>query len=256
MNKKELITIIKRYYSYDDLLKDKLRIENVDKYDLVIVSPTWKPYFVFNDDYIITDLKKGTTATYELMYGNKRILYIKTGKGAPNLYDNLLLLHSIDKPYVFLGSAGSLTEDINVGDIVVPKYSISGDGASLYFEEDFSNGKRFEKIQFSNSLFNHITEKSKDIGCFIKNGSAFSTDTLIGEYYQLDKIMNMGASCIEQETAAFGKCMNIMEKEGIPILVISDSLVKNQNYYEPLDNKTEYLNSRTKKLQKIINTLY
>ena len=46
--------------------------------------------------------------------------------------------------------------------------------------------------------------------------------------------------------------MEIMEKEGFPILVISDSLISGTNYYEPIENKHEYLLTRTKKLQKII----
>ena len=57
----------------------------------------------------------------------------------------------------------------------------------------------------------------------------------------------------EQETASFGKCMKIMGKEGFPILVISDSLITGTNYYEPIENKPEYLSTRTKKLQKIIS---
>ena len=47
--------------------------------------------------------------------------------------------------------------------------------------------------------------------------------------------------------------MKIMGKEGFPILVISDSLITGTNYYEPIENKPEYLSTRTKKLQKIIS---
>lgn len=68
--------------------------------------------------------------------------------------------------------------------------------------------------------------------------------------------MGMNVSTIEQETAAFGKCMQIMQKKGLPILVISDSLITGQNYYEPRQNKVEYIETREKKLQRIISRLY
>lgn len=47
--------------------------------------------------------------------------------------------------------------------------------------------------------------------------------------------------------------MKIIEKEGVPVLIISDSLITGENFYEPLENKCEYLQTRTKKLQKIID---
>lgn len=40
------------------------------------------------------------------------------------------------KNLVFLGSSGSLDENIKISDIVVPKYSICGDGASRYLNKN------------------------------------------------------------------------------------------------------------------------
>ena len=50
------------------------------------------------------------------------------------------------------------------------------------------------------------------------------TVNIIDMHVKMQEIMKLGASCIEQETASFGKCMKIIEKDGFPILVISDSL--------------------------------
>lgn len=256
MNINELNQILETYYSFDDIVGEKFNISENDKFELIIISPTWKPHFVFNDEYSIENLKQGTVASYKLMYKGKKTLYIKIGKGAPYIYDNLLLLRNYDTNFVFLGSAGSLCNEIEVGDIVVPKYSISGDGASLYFNEKLNENTLFKKIMHSNVLVEKVNDISKKLNILIKDGDAFSTDTLIGEYYHLKEIIAMGAKCIEQETAAFANCMNIMEKEGIPLLSISDCSIKGQNYYEPLKNKEKYLNARQKKLQKIINELY
>lgn len=256
MNKDELNAIINQYYSFDKLIKEKFEFEEDENFDLVVVSPTWKPHFVFNENYKIENLKSGSTSTYRLTYKDKNILFIKTGKGAPCMYDNLLLLRNIESPYIFLGSAGSLSSEVNVGDIFIPDYAVSGDGASLYFYEKFTEENFFQKCYFDMSLRKHIEDVANKLDVLTKRGGIYSTDTLIGEYYQLKKIIEMNVLAVEQETAAFGKCMQIMDKKGLPILVISDSLVTGQNYYEPRTNKPKYVETREKTLQKIINGLY
>ena len=71
--------------------------------------------------------------------------------GAPSVMDFILSL-GVTKcaNLIFLGSAGSLDEKINIGDIVVPKYSICGDGASRYLnknlEDEFLKNKSFRRI--------------------------------------------------------------------------------------------------------------
>ena len=256
MNKEELNKIINQYYSFDNLIKEKFEFEEDEKFDLVIISPTWKPIFIFDEEYEIENLKKGSTATYRLKHKDKKILFIKIGKGAPCMYDNLLLLRNIESPYIFLGSAGSLSSEVNIGDIFIPDYAISGDGASLYFSEEIIGENIFKNVLFDSFMKNRIENIANQIGIVTKSGGVYSTDTLIGEYYHLKKIMKMNVSTIEQETAAFGKCMQIMQKKGLPILVISDSLITGQNYYEPRQNKVEYIKTREKKLQKIISRLY
>lgn len=255
MNKHELEKIIKKYYSYENLLETKFNIQEDEMFDLIIVSPTWKPNFVFNEEYTIENLKIGSVSTYKISNTNKKFLFLRIGKGAPYMYDNLLLLHNIESNFIFLGSAGSLNENISVGDIVIPNTSISGDGASIYFDNDLRQPKLFKEISFEQKNINKVKTICDELNISIKNGIVFSTDTLLGEYYNLDTIIQMGAECIEQETAAFGKCLNIMDKNGVALLVISDSLITGQNYYEPLENKKGYLKTRTTRLQKIIDKL-
>lgn len=253
MNKNELNNILKKYYSFRNVSMSQLNVDDKQHFDLVIVSPTWKPHFVFNEEYSVENLKIGSTSTFILYYDNKKMLFIKTGKGAPNMFDNLLLLRNIDAPFIFLGSAGSLNENVHEGDIFMPCHSISGDGASLYFEKKIDAVNFFNKVFFSDEIRQHVESILKNSNFSYKNGVVYSTDSLIGEYYHVQEIMKLGVSCIEQETASFGKCMKIMEKEGFPILVISDSLITSTNYYEPIENKQEYLLTRTKNLQKIIS---
>ncbi|QAT63192.1 hypothetical protein EQM13_17285 [Acidilutibacter cellobiosedens] len=62
---------------------------------------------------------------------------------------------------IFIGSVGSLDDNIGIGDIVIPEYSVCGDGASRYISSDsLNNGDVFgEKIYSNIDLFN----KSKTV---------------------------------------------------------------------------------------------
>ena len=63
--------------------------------------------------------------------------YIKTGIGAPVLMDALLTLGvTACQRIIFIGSVGSLDDNIGIGDIVIPEYSVCGDGASRYISHD------------------------------------------------------------------------------------------------------------------------
>ena len=67
------------------------------------------------------------------------------------------------KNIVFLGSAGSLDESIKIGEIVIPKYSICGDGASRYLninlEDEFFNIIYDEELY---DILEDIAEKDYD----------------------------------------------------------------------------------------------
>ena len=61
-----------------------------------------------------------------------------------------------------MGSAGSLDENIKIGDIVVPKYSVCGDGASRYLNKNL--GDEFLKNEyptesFTNNLINILNKE-------------------------------------------------------------------------------------------------
>ena len=53
-------------------------------------------------------------------------------------------------------SMGSLNEKVHEGDIFIPYYSISGDGASIYFENKMDTANFFNKIFFSTQIKQHI----------------------------------------------------------------------------------------------------
>ena len=113
------------------------------------------------------------------------ITYIKTGIGAPVFMDALLALGVTKcKNIIFVGSVGSLDEDIGIGDIVIPQYSICGDGASRYIASDtlkikvveYKGGKcevcGYDK-NYAVLEFHHLDPSQKDFG-ISQNGNTRS----------------------------------------------------------------------------------
>ena len=66
---------------------------------------------------------------------------------------------------IFVGSVGSLDDNIGIGDIVIPEYSICGDGASRYVACDkLSDSDVFgTKVSPNKKLFENVCKHTNDV---------------------------------------------------------------------------------------------
>ena len=150
--------------------------------------------------------------------------YIKTGIGAPVLMDVLLALGVTPcDQIIFIGSVGALNNGIGIGDIVVPEFSICGDGASRYISsKDLLCGDVFGEKQYPDQLmFDRLTNATEHI-CNENNvkwhlGRTFSTDTIFAQFAHIDEIINMSCNVIEMETAAAFRAATMV---GIPMVAL------------------------------------
>ena len=103
----------------------------------VIIAPWWEPSTLLglgeainiNSDYLIK--------VWNIKQDDIDITYIKTGIGAPMFLEGLLPLGITNcKRIIFIGSVGSMDCNIGIGDIVIPKFSVCGDGTSRYLASD------------------------------------------------------------------------------------------------------------------------
>ena len=134
------------------------------------------------------------------------------------------------KNLIFLGSAGSLDDDIKIGDIVVPKYSICGDGASRYLNDNFKDEfgmKEYPESLITNKLINILINKNINF----YNVPNFSTDSLFGQFIHINEIKKMGAKTIEMETALLFKCNELLKKNVTALFCISDNTIVNKSLY-------------------------
>jgi len=225
---KKLKQSMQKYSGSSNMMKDIFGLDEEVNYDLIIVAPSWKPEKIFIDcNCEIKHVKEGPYFNgYLININNKQIGYIQTASGASNVIDCCLTLgHGKCNDILFIGAVGAIKDDIKLGDIIIPQYSISGDGASLYLSDQISTDN-FLKLNYPNSeLTSYLQEVGEENNINIFRKVVYSTDSIYCEYMHLDEILKMGAEVIEMETAVFFRSMNIISKRGTALLCVSDNSV-------------------------------
>ena len=202
----------------------------------VIVAPWWEPKILSEIGKIkMISPPQHAINVWNIKNNNFEITYIKTGIGAPMLLEGLLPLGVTKcKRIIFIGSVGSLDPDINISDIVIPEYSICGDGASRYISNDDLTRDVFgEKVYPDSHLFNITVKKTTKI-CNENNvkwhiGRNFSIDTIAAQFTHIDFIKNMGCNTIEMETATAFKAAKLMNIPITALFSVSDNTITNKS---------------------------
>lgn len=221
------IDIPKIYFNCDP---DKIN-ENV------IIAPSWMPEIFSNFVEDISQIYDGQhLKTWNIKYNNKVITYIVTGVGAPKVIETILALGCTPcKNIIFIGSIGALNENIKIGDIIVPQYSICGDGSCRYLtnkkliENDCFGEKYYPNKEFYEKVISKtkIISEEKNVNWHI--GKNFSIDTIIAQFAHIDEIVNMGCDCIEMETAVLFKSAEMCKIKAVAIFSVSDNAIINKS---------------------------
>jgi purine-nucleoside phosphorylase len=253
---------IKKYgNNLNDICIHHLGVASSDINENVIMAPTWKPQ-IFSE-YIdnIELLWDGYLKIWNITYNNKKITYINTNVGAPNVIEAVIALSfTLCKNVCFIGSVGSLDNNINIGDIVIPEYSISGDGTIRYLSKKLlKDNDNFGKKCYPNkSYFDKIVDITKQItqenNIKYHIGHVFSIDTILAQFCRIDEIKNMGCNCIEMESALLFEATNICNINSIAVFSVSDNTVVNKSLISGRTNEEiEYRkNIRNKIITKIV----
>ncbi|MFR0778025.1 MAG: hypothetical protein ACLSH8_00300 [Zhenhengia sp.] len=173
---------------------------------------------------------------WDITTEENKITYIKTGIGAPVLMDVLLTLGVTKcRKVIFIGSVGSLDEKIGIGDIVIPEFSICGDGASRYIASDTLNNQDCwgESVYPDLNLLDEVKNITKNI-CEENNikwhlGRNFSIDTIFAQFAHIDTILKLNCNVIEMETAAAFRAAKIANISIAAIFSVSDNAIINKS---------------------------
>lgn len=226
--------------NYDDLLNSHLRFGTTDEdirknkgyeqiLENVVIAPWWEHTMFDNMGFKVEQVSR---KVYNLYRNDVSFSFVELKRiGAPSVLDYILSLGVTKcKNIIFLGSAGSLDDNIKIGDIVVPEYSICGDGASRYLNpnlEDELLKLEYPTKEYTNKLINIMRENNIKYH-YVPN---YSIDTVFAQFYHIDKILELGSKVIEMETAALFKCNELLHKNVTALLCISDNTILNKSLY-------------------------
>ncbi len=252
-----IISEAQAHNNTNDMLKTIYGLDSDEKYDCIVVAPSWLPEKILkNYDCEISCITRQVyIGSYIVKYKGFKIAWIQCAKGAGNLIDTVLTLGKcICDKIVFIGAVGALKEDINLGDIVTPKYSLAYEGGSLYTYDEISVDNFGKKIYPNNFEFiSKVTDICIKNNISLKEKVVYCTDSIICEYIHLDRIKSLGCELIEMETASFYRCMELINKQGIALLCVSDnSATKISLVARSEEESKTFHNSREINIPKII----
>ena len=254
MNINDLLNSHLKYGTTKEDIKIRKGYEKIQ--ENVVISPWWSHDIFDNMNFKMEQISE---KVYNFYRDDVSFSYIELKLiGAPSIMDSVLSLSTTKcKNLIFIGSAGSLDENITIGDIVVPEYSICGDGASRYLNKNLEDEflkKEYPSKDFTNKLINILKKEN------IKyhNVPNFSIDTIFAQFYHIDKILELGSKTIEMETANLFKCNELLNINITALFCISDNTVLNKSLYSGrTEEEREYQHKiRNEVIPKIVVELF
>lgn len=202
----------------------------------VILMPWWQPdVFGLWLDPIRT---VAPNMVFEGVYQGQPVSIIRSGVGAPQSGDAALALGCTPCQRIwFAGSVGGLQPEMNIGDLMIPTHSVSGDGFCRYLQPGFPGQDCFlERVYPDEALSAVIARASTPLataaGIALHHGPAYSSDSILAEFCRLDAIRNdLGCIGIEMETAAVFKAARLVGIRAAALFSVSDVPVRSQSLY-------------------------
>lgn len=232
-----LLSITDSCSTKDKVLANTLGVMNREICKNVVISPGWKPERIFNMDgaeIIAESTPLFGFEIWNIYLESSCITYVKTGYGAPMVLDAMLLLGLTQcRNALFLSSVGALSEQIKVGDIIIPEYALCGDGASRYIRGEYLSDVFGEKVYPHKKSFDRLIEISED--CCARNnvkyhvGRTFCTDTIMAQYRYVGSIMKTGCNSVDMETAAFFAAAKMIGISAVSLMQVSDNTVADKS---------------------------
>jgi purine-nucleoside phosphorylase len=241
MEYNDLISGIKRFgaATNEDLCLRVLGTAAKKIQEHVVITPGWGPEKVPGLGKAELISSSGTLFSSFKVWNIKNddieITYINTGFGAPVLMDALLSLGMSNcKNIIFISSVGALDSKIGIGDLVIPEYSICGDGASRYIASDQLGSDVFgEKAYPDMPLLKQLKMETENIckGNHVKwhMGKTFCTDTIFAQFAHMDQIIGMGCNTVDMETAVAFRAAKLMKKPLAALFSVSDNTTANKS---------------------------
>lgn len=230
LTKKQLKESIDNYGDSTKLV-NRLGITEEEVTETVVLAPWWHPNKLYNNyDCKIELLSDEFPDVHRITYNNKTFLHIRSYVGAGNVGETVLLLSFTKcKKIIFVGSVGSISNDVNIGDLVVPSTSISGEAFSSYMYETINMESLHKEYHPTKKFYDTTTNYLKNENIDYKDIKVYSVDTIASQFVHIDEILNLGCKAIEMETSALFSACQVAEKECVALLAVSDNTILNKS---------------------------
>ena len=168
----------------------------------------------------------GFTGTYKLgftgTYKGKRVSVMGHGMGMASIGIYTYELYNFYgvKTIIRVGSAGSINNDLHIGDLAIAMGCCTNSNFAAQYElpGTFAPIADFE-------LLRDAVEACEKFGYHYKVGNVVSSDTFYGENPHTDKWINMGVLAVEMEIAALYMNAARSGNRALGLLTISDHIL-------------------------------
>lgn len=161
------------------------------------------------------------------MYNGKRVSVQGTGMGIPSMMiyaDELINKYGV-KNLIRVGTAGSISEDVNLRDVIIPMSASTDSGIikNIFGKYNFSPTASFELLDKAYHL-----AKEKEINARVS--SVFTSDLFYDDNMEEKRklLTSYGICAIEMETAGLYVLGAKYNVSVLSLLTVSDSIVKNE----------------------------
>ena len=175
----------------------------------------------FLEDAVLVNNVRGVQG-YTGTYNGKKVSVMASGMGIPSIgiYSYELFNFYGVENIIRIGTAGTITEELEVGDIAL------GMGActNSNFMAEFGFPGNYSAI-CSFDLLRKAVEKAEELGYRYKAGNIYSSDVYYGERETIEDMRKMGVMAIEMEAAMLYANAARAGKNALCICTISNSIL-------------------------------
>jgi len=212
----------------------QLRPEDIGKYAIVPGPKERLDGFLKNIENPIKNFSFMEYTMYTGDYAGIKITSINGGRFSADTAITTEILCNA-KPHVMIriGSCGSLSDDIKIGDLIVIDSALCGDGVTPYYVDD----KNFQP-ESDKALSDDLYDIAKASGFNTHRGKTWSTDAILRETREhVGKAVDQGCVAVDMVTSVF---LTICQQYKIPatvIMAVSDHIISGEmgfmdtNYY-------------------------
>ena len=151
-------------------------------------------------------------------YNGTRVTVGNGGRYAPDtaVSTELLCAGGVES-LVRIGSCGSLSEKVKIGDLVIVTGAVRGEGTTTYYVP-----RNFSTVA-DPGIVSALTQAAEDLGIPAHPGRVYTTDALFRETPELlEELSQQGMVAIDMVTSAFLTVAQVCGKKAGAVLAVSD----------------------------------